>query len=91
MTDRMRVLLQPQLLGREGAWGGITKDNCTFINAGFWILLISQKYRRHLDAQRVLSRWTRCACLLVKSCRLIVPAKMWWAVACPSESHEANP
>ena len=38
ITDQAWALLEPHLLGREGAWGGVAKDNWLFINAVFWIM-----------------------------------------------------
>ncbi len=45
ITDRTWELLQPHLPGREGTWGGIAKDNRTFINAVFWILRTGAPWR----------------------------------------------
>lgn len=33
ISDRVWALLEPHLPGREGAWGGVAKDNRLFINA----------------------------------------------------------
>ena len=38
LSDRVWQLLEPRLPGREGAWGGVAKDNRLFINAVFWIM-----------------------------------------------------
>jgi hypothetical protein len=38
IDERAWKLLEPHLPGRKGAWGGIARDNRTFINAVFWIL-----------------------------------------------------
>ncbi|KIC73110.1 hypothetical protein DB44_BP00410, partial [Candidatus Protochlamydia amoebophila] len=38
ISDRVWNLLEPHLPGKRGAWGGIARDNRTFINAVFWIL-----------------------------------------------------
>lgn len=38
ITDKVWSLLEPYLPGRKGSWGGVAKDNRTFINAVFWIL-----------------------------------------------------
>lgn len=45
ITDRTWELLAPHLPGREGTWGGIAKDNRTFINAVFWILRTGAPWR----------------------------------------------
>ena len=39
ISDRTWNLIEPHLPGRKGAWGGIARDNRSFINAVFWILL----------------------------------------------------
>ena len=33
ISDKVWALLEPHLPGREGAWGGVAKDNRLFINA----------------------------------------------------------
>ena len=38
ITDKVWLKLEPHLPGRKGSWGGIAKDNRTFINAVFWVL-----------------------------------------------------
>lgn len=38
ISDKTWALLEPHLPGRVGSWGGIAKDNRTFINAVFWVL-----------------------------------------------------
>ncbi|MBS4164407.1 Uncharacterized protein y4sN [Candidatus Protochlamydia amoebophila] len=44
-SDRVWNLLEPHLPGRRGAWGGIARDNRTFINAVFWILRMRAPWR----------------------------------------------
>ena len=38
MTDEVWAVLEPQMIGKRGQWGGIAKDNRLFINAVFWVL-----------------------------------------------------
>ncbi|MCL2707313.1 MAG: IS5/IS1182 family transposase, partial [Dehalococcoidia bacterium] len=38
ISDRTWELLEPNLMGRKGTWGGNAKDNRRFINGIFWIL-----------------------------------------------------
>ena len=38
ITDKVWLKLEQHLRGRKGSWGGIAKDNRTFINAVFWVL-----------------------------------------------------
>jgi transposase len=45
ISDRVWETLEPYLPGREGIWGGIAKDNRTFINAVFWILRTGAPWR----------------------------------------------
>ena len=45
ITDQVWALLEPQLSGREGRWGGVAKDNRLFINAVFWILRTGAPWR----------------------------------------------
>jgi transposase len=45
ISDRVWETLEPHLPGREGIWGGIAKDNRTFINAVFWILRTGAPWR----------------------------------------------
>ena len=45
ITDQVWALLQPHLPGREGAWGGVAKNNRQFINAVFWILRTGAPWR----------------------------------------------
>ena len=35
ISDRIWRLFEPHLPGRKGLWGGIARDNRTFINAVF--------------------------------------------------------
>ena len=45
ISDKVWALLEPHLPGREGAWGGVAKDNRLFINAVFWILRTGAPWR----------------------------------------------
>ncbi len=45
ITDQAWALLEPHLLGREGTWGGVARDNRLFINAVFWILRTGAPWR----------------------------------------------
>ncbi|MBS4164404.1 Uncharacterized protein y4sN [Candidatus Protochlamydia amoebophila] len=45
MTFRVWNLLEPHLPGRRGAWGGIARNNRTFINAVIWILKTGAPWR----------------------------------------------
>ena len=45
ISDRVWNLLEPHLPGRRGIWGGIARDNRTFINAVFWILRTGAPWR----------------------------------------------
>ena len=45
ISDKVWALLEPHLPGREGAWGGVAKDNRLFINAIFWILRTGAPWR----------------------------------------------
>ncbi|PIR38567.1 MAG: IS5/IS1182 family transposase [Alphaproteobacteria bacterium CG11_big_fil_rev_8_21_14_0_20_39_49] len=45
ISDRVWSLLEPNLPGRKGAWGGIAKDNRQFINSVFWILRTGSPWR----------------------------------------------
>ena len=38
ITDHVWMLLEPNLMGRKGTWGGNARDNRQFINGVFWIL-----------------------------------------------------
>jgi transposase len=39
------VLIEPHLPGQRGQWGGIAKDNRSFINAVFWIMRTGSPWR----------------------------------------------
>lgn len=45
ITDKVWEILEPNLPGREGCWGGKGKDNRLFINAVFWILRTGAPWR----------------------------------------------
>ena len=45
ISDRVWSLLEPRLPGRKGVWGGIARDNRTFIDAVFWILRTGAPWR----------------------------------------------
>ena len=45
ISDRVWGLLEPHLPGRKGVWGGIARDNRTFINGVFWILRTGAPWR----------------------------------------------
>ena len=45
IPDRVWSLLEPHLPGRRGVWGGIARDNRTFIDAVFWILRTGAPWR----------------------------------------------
>jgi transposase len=45
IPDRVWKLLEPNLLGRKGTWGGNARDNRQFINAVFWILRTGAPWR----------------------------------------------
>jgi transposase len=45
ISDEVWEILEPLLLGRRGQWGGVAKDNRTFINAVFWILRTGSPWR----------------------------------------------
>lgn len=45
ISDEAWVILEPLLPGQRGQWGGIAKDNRTFINAVFWILRTGAPWR----------------------------------------------
>ena len=38
ISDKTWRLLEPHLPGRQGAWGGVAKDNRLFTNAVFWVV-----------------------------------------------------
>ena len=45
ISDRVCSPLEPRLPGRKGVWGGIARDNRTFIDAVFWILRTGAPWR----------------------------------------------
>lgn len=45
ITDATWQLLEAHLPGRAGRWGGVAKDNRSFINAVFWILRTGAPWR----------------------------------------------
>ncbi len=45
ISDRVWELLELNLPGRKGVWGGTAKDNRLFINAVFWILRTGAPWR----------------------------------------------
>ncbi|MDR3313381.1 MAG: transposase, partial [Oscillospiraceae bacterium] len=38
ISDEVWAVLEPNMTGKPGQWGGIAKDNRTFINGVFWVL-----------------------------------------------------
>ena len=64
ITDHAWGLIEPRLPGRAGAWGGVAKDNRTFINAVMWILRtgapwrdLPRDYGDWKNTQRRFCRW----------------------------------
>jgi transposase len=45
INDRVWNLLESNLPGRKGTWGGIAKDNRQFVNAVFWVLRTGAPWR----------------------------------------------
>ena len=45
ISDKPWRLLEPHLPGRQGAWGGIARDNRLFINAVFWVMRTGSPWR----------------------------------------------
>ena len=45
ISDDIWRKIEPHLPGRAGSWGGIAKDNRSFINAVFWILRTGAPWR----------------------------------------------
>jgi len=45
ITEEVWTALSPHLPGQRGQWGGIAKDNRTFINAVFWVLRTGAPWR----------------------------------------------
>lgn len=64
LSDEMWSLLEPLLPGQRGQWGGIAKDNRTFINAVCWIMRtgapwrdLPPSYGDWKNTQRRFCRW----------------------------------
>lgn len=60
LSDRTWGLLEPHVPGHEGAWSGVAKDNCLFLNAVFGILRTGAPWRDvppDLDDWRNVHRW----------------------------------
>jgi transposase len=45
ISDRVWEILEPNLKGRKGTWGGNAQDNRRFMNAVFWILRTGASWR----------------------------------------------
>ena len=45
ISDNVWELLEPQLPGERGQWGGIAQDNRRFLNAVCWILRTGSPWR----------------------------------------------
>ena len=45
ITDATWKLLEPDLPGREGVWGGVARDHRLLINAVFWIIRTGAPWR----------------------------------------------
>ena len=45
ITDRAWEIIAPHLPGKRGDWGGVAKDNRTFVNAVIWILRTGSPWR----------------------------------------------
>lgn len=54
ISDKTWRLLEPHLPGRQGAWGGVAKDNRLFINAVFWVMRTGSLWR---DLPPDLGNW----------------------------------
>ena len=65
ISNRTWELLAAHLPGQTEDWGGVAKDNCLFINAGFWILRTGAPWRNlpprvrglHKDTHKRFSGW----------------------------------
>lgn len=64
ISDRIWGLIEPNLPGRKGSWGGVAKDNRLFINAVFWILRtgcpwrdLPPDYGKWKNVHRRFCRW----------------------------------
>jgi len=55
ISDKVWALLEPHLPGREGSWGGLARDNRTFIDAVFWIMRTGAPWR---DLPPVYGDWS---------------------------------
>ncbi len=54
VTDEVWAVIEPELPGRSGSWGGIAKDNRKFINGVMWILRTGAPWR---DLPRDYGDW----------------------------------
>ena len=45
INEEVWIVLEPQLMGRAGTWGGNARDNRKFLNAVFWILRTGAPWR----------------------------------------------
>ncbi len=45
MSDSVWTLLEPNLPGQRGQWGGIAQDNRRFINGVFWVIRTGAPWR----------------------------------------------
>ncbi len=45
ISDSVWALLEPNLMGRKGTWGGNARDNRQYINGVFWILRTGAPWR----------------------------------------------
>ena len=68
ITDRVWLKLEPHLPGRKGSWGGIAKDNRTFINAVFWVLRTGSPWR---DLPPDYGHWSNVLSMSIKNVPVI--------------------
>jgi len=54
ISDESWKIIEPHLPGQAGQWGGIAKDNRTFINAVLWILRTGAPWR---DLPQDYGKW----------------------------------